>query len=101
MSNAEEGDCSGDDASNNSKETKNVEKHNTENIDRIVQLLPRGARKLSPIIYNRSRSPTPELSTTKFQTILAEKSEFFIFSSFIIEGIRFTVPYSSMGTAVF
>lgn len=63
MSNTEDDDKE-DDESSNSKQSNNDENQNTENINDAEEP-PKKSRKLSPIVYNKSRSPTPEISTKK------------------------------------
>ena len=67
ISNAAE--CSNEDSdSEDSKESNNDENQNIENVD-IIEEPPKATRKLSPIIFNRSRSSTPELKSKKVSTI--------------------------------
>ncbi|XP_043477267.1 zinc finger CCCH domain-containing protein 14 isoform X2 [Leptopilina heterotoma] len=63
VSNTEDDDKE-DDESSNSKLSNNDENQNTENINDTEEP-PKKSRKLSPIVYNKSRSPTPEISTKK------------------------------------
>ncbi|XP_043251541.1 zinc finger CCCH domain-containing protein 14 isoform X1 [Colletes gigas] len=48
-----------EDASGKERAEENNENCNTENVEKTTEEVPRKRRKLSPIVYNRSHSPSP------------------------------------------
>ncbi|XP_053973741.1 zinc finger CCCH domain-containing protein 14-like isoform X2 [Hylaeus volcanicus] len=67
-----------EDASGKERAEENNENCNTENVEKITEEVPRKRRKLSPIVYNRSHSPSPAVlksSTLPTTPILTKRLE--------------------------